>query len=182
MTRLRSHNALHSISLKNKYQSLSINEQFKLRRSQQILLFTTNLLKNQNTTVNRSLFLTNFASYIQLVIIPEVAPIPRVKHIPRTIQSFSESNSWLYFRTKKNDLYRLMKAFKIPKSITLTNGFIIQSEEMLLSSIFRFAHGGTFHINIVLIFGKDHTQWIRAFSWFVNHLTSNFSYLLCDNL
>lgn len=182
MVQLRSHNPSKSVSLKNKYQSLSINEQFKLKKSQQILLLTTKLLQHQNTSLNRSLFLINFASYIKLATIPETATTPRVKHVPRTIQSFSESDCWLYFRTKQHDLYRLIKVFKIPIVITLDNGSIVQSEEMLLSSIFRFAHGGTFHISIVLVFGKDHTQWIRAFSWFVKHLTSNFSYLLCDNL
>ena len=32
------------------------------------------------------------------------------------------------------------------------------------------------------VFGRDFTQWSRAFNWFVSHIIGHFAYLLMDNL
>ena len=107
---------------------------------------------------------------------------PRTIHIPRTIASFTDEECGIYFRMNKSELYRIFKAFKIPNVITLSSRSKFVGEELLLFCLMRYFHGINMELQSRLLFGRENSQWSRAFDWFNKHMVNEFAYLLIDNM
>jgi hypothetical protein len=100
----------------------------------------------------------------------------------RNIESFSESNCWNFFETRKEDLYRLLKAIQMPETVILENGSKMPGEEVMLRGLYELVSGNDKHEIAENVFGRDYSQQSRAFKWFINHIYYNFSDLVTDNL
>ena len=100
----------------------------------------------------------------------------------RTIESFSESECWNFFETRKSDLYRLCKVLKLTERCILDNGSSMPGEEILLIGLYELVSGSDQYEIAVNIFGREQTQQSRAFKFFVNHIYNNFLDLVTNNL
>lgn len=93
----------------------------------------------------------------------------------RTINSFCDSDCWYRFRTRKQDLYRLLRAFKLSDDedeyIVADNGCKYLKEEILLIGLHRYCVPGPLLQTMGNIFSIDYTI-------FTSHLIDNFTYLL----
>lgn len=75
----------------------------------------------------------------------------------------------------------LVTAFRIPETVMLANRCQFTGLEILLFSLHRYSTAMRMEDAANLIFGRDNTQWSRAFSWFNNHMITNFAKLLISN-
>lgn len=108
--------------------------------------------------------------------------VPLAIELPaRTIESFSDAMCWQRFRMRKPDLHRLKTVLSIPRMVTLPNGSRITGEEILLFSLNRFTTCGWIH-DLIPVYGRDASQWTRAFHWFIRYMIANYAYLLTDML
>lgn len=125
--------------------------------------------------------LLHATAYLNVILTVEINE-PLAAVLPaRTIESFSDSECWRRFRMRKNDLYRVKNSLAIPHTVRLSNGSRFSGEEVLLFSLNRFTTCGWIH-DLIPVFGRDVTQWTRAFHWFIKYMIANFAYLLTDML
>jgi hypothetical protein len=128
------------------------------------------------------IFIYLIRKYLKVAYFKIPNALPQFPIMSRTIASFSESDTYLFFRFNKSDLYRLLVALKMPEVITVCNGSTFTGEEVMLFSLRRYASNSSLEIDARLIFERDNTQWSRAFHWFNRHMVRNFVGLLCDNM
>lgn len=98
-----------------------------------------------------------------IIIEPDIELQPLVNH-ERTIASFTDSDCWNFFETRKEDLPRLLVALTIPQRVTLSNGGAMSGEEVMLRGLYELVSGNDQH-DIVVVFGGDQTRQSRAFTW-----------------
>jgi hypothetical protein len=108
-------------------------------------------------------------------------PLEPCVDLQRTIQSFSDSECWNYFETRKEDLYRLLDCLQIPPEVRLENRSNMSGENVLLRGLYELVSGADQN-EIVLVFGRDYSQQSRAFKWFINHIYDLFQDIVTDNL
>ena len=121
------------ISIRKRFLALTSNERVKgniLLRSTYALL---NQLKNKRLSRElqmKGLRLTKlmFASYIYLMSEPTV-DIERSRDKKRSIDSFTPTQCWNYFETRKEDLPRLVKALQFPEFCILPIGIKMSGEK-----------------------------------------------------
>jgi hypothetical protein len=101
----------------------------------------------------------------------------------RDIDSFSSSECWKLFRTRKEHLYQLKIAFKfVDRDFTADNSIIFKGEEILLIGLARYSTAAQLEHILGNVFMLDFSQLSRAFKLFNNHMLEHFSNLLTDNL
>jgi hypothetical protein len=108
--------------------------------------------------------------------------LPKLINYRRDINSFSEMDCWNYFETKREDLFRLKTALRIPIYITFGNGARMYGEEVLLRGLCELVSGSDQYVIAEEIFGRDQTAQSRAFSWFINYIYVTFYDLVTNNL
>jgi hypothetical protein len=125
--RFKQRKAGRKLSVKNRFLSLTGNERIisnKLLKCAQILTLKINNINlsliDRNAAINvlKQLLLI----YIYINIDPDIRVLARPS-LNRTIESFSESDCWNFFETKKTDLHRLLAVLKFP--ITCILGIIL---------------------------------------------------------
>lgn len=112
----------------------------------------------------------------------------RVIQSARTIESFSQNACWKRFRTRKEDLPRLLKCFRLD----LPAGEYFRShdkaqvkftgEEILLIGLHRYIVPGQLEHTMGEIFSMDYSMLSRAITIFNNHMLTCHEHLLTDNL
>ena len=117
---------------------------------------------------------------ISLATKPNVSIEPLIDR-QRTIESFTDSECWNVFETRKEDLQRLLLNLRFPEKCVLENRTTMPGEEVMLRGLFELVSGADQH-EIVPILGRDQTQQSRAFKYFVDHIYDNFLHLVTDNL
>lgn len=65
---------------------------------------------------------------------------------------------------------------------TLENGSVMSGEEILLRGLYELVSGDDQHVITEKMFGRDQSQQSRAFKFFIDHIYSNFLFLVNDNL
>ena len=100
----------------------------------------------------------------------------------RSIESFTKSECWNYFETRKQDLYRLRKALLLDGFCILSNGIKMPGEEVLLRGLYELVSGDDQFVISNEIFGRDQPAQSRAFRFFIDHIYSHFQDILTDNL
>jgi hypothetical protein len=95
-----------------------------------------------------------------------IMPIPNLK---RTIESFDETDCWSFFETRKEDLYRLLKVFRLPTLCIFDNRISMPGEEVLLRGLYELCSGAEQH-DMTTVFGRlgDGSAQSRAFSYFID--------------
>lgn len=113
----------------------------------------------------------------------QLPPRIHIRHISRTIDSFTECECWIKFRTKKQDLHRLRRAFRFDyDNIRSDNGCKFTGEEILLIGLRRFSSSDDLEKSFHQDFGREYSQISRAFSIYVRHMLHHHLYLLTNNL
>ena len=107
---------------------------------------------------------------------------PICVHMNRTIESFSEEQCDRLFRFRKEDLRRLHQVLQMPETVRTDNRCCFTSEEVLLLSLCRMATPANRMEDLSLIFGRDYSQWSRAFRWFLQYMKETFGNRIMDNL
>jgi hypothetical protein len=100
----------------------------------------------------------------------------------RTIDSFSSSDCWNFFETCKEDLYRLIRALRLPDKVVLSNGSTMSGEELLLRGLYELVSGEDQYNIATNIFGRDQSQQSRCFTYFINYIYDNFIYLVTNHI
>lgn len=174
-----------NLSLRKRYLALSSNERNKCHE----LLFAFNRLsyfatRPQFSPLNRRrALLLSVLAYNSLIsiMVGEDPELDAIEDLQRSIDSFSEADCWMFFRTRKHDLYRLYRAFLMPENVILSNGSSMPGEEVMLRGLYQLVSGCDQH-EVSIVFGRDQSQQSRAFAWFVDHIYSTFVDLVTNNL
>jgi hypothetical protein len=99
----------------------------------------------------------------------------------RTIDSFSDCDCFRIFRFRKNHLVELFKLLNIPRRIGILNGSVLSGEEVFLFGINRLTCCNTIE-DLVKVYGRDNSQWVRSFHWFIEFILVNWKHLLTNML
>lgn len=106
--------------------------------------------------------------------------IPRVLRLDRTIESFANENCDTLFRFEFSELHRLKTVLQIPERAILSNGSNMSGEEVFLYSLMRLSFPSRHEILSDQYFGRENSQWSRAFCWFNNFLFKQHSFRLLN--
>jgi hypothetical protein len=176
------------LNIHRRHLAINSNEQVLSRRAKSMILSVINTLSNvSNLSMmikKMGLLILNLLFFLYFRININLQP-EIYHHLPnwkRTINSFSESECWNFFETKKEDLPRLLRVWRIPNVVILENGSKMSGEELMLRGIYELVSGEDQYNICTNVFGRDQTQQSRAFKYFINHMYDHFQDLLTNNL
>jgi hypothetical protein len=107
----------------------------------------------------------------------------RKQHVAKTFDDFSDMDCWIRFRTRKIDLPRLLRAFKLDRGpYVASNGTKFTGEEILMIGLHRYCCVGTLHVTMSKVFDMDYSMLSRALSVFNKHMLRFHKHLLVDNI
>ena len=123
--------------------------------------------------------------YMNIIICEDLSPRRRVlKHPFYTFDRVDPETCYIYYTVLKQDLPRLHRALGLDAlggSIRLENGMEFGTEEALLILLYKFAFP-TRNIQLVPIFGRDHTSIGRVFNWMNKYIREQHGHLVTNNL
>jgi hypothetical protein len=122
------------------------------------------------------------AKYYNIVLEPANIALPRPPRMDRNIESFSESQCWTFFATRKEHLHRLLRCLRFPDRCILENMSVMTGEEVMLRGLYELISGENQNNIAENVFGRDFTQQSRAFKFCIDFLYEMFVDLLTDNL
>jgi hypothetical protein len=85
-------------------------------------------------------------------------------------------------RFEARHLRRVFNVLRIPAFVKLSNGSRMTGEEIFLFSLNRLSFPRRIVSAAREEFGRENSQWTRAFDWFINHILVTFKHLLFSNL
>ena len=102
----------------------------------------------------------------------------------RTIESFKEDECWQNFRTRKEDLPRLLVALKFDGNdfMIADNGCRFTKKEVMLIGLYRYCVVGQIQQVMGKAFNMDFSMPSRALKLFNDDMINNFSNLLTNNM
>ena len=103
---------------------------------------------------------------LRVITVPDVI-LPSLPSLRDSIDSFTESECWNFFETRKEDLYRLLVNLKFDDKCILENRSVMSGEEVLLRGLYELVSGADQH-EIIAIFGKDQTVVTDNLQWWYN--------------
>ena len=173
------------LSLRKRFLALTSNEAVYVRSlDKRLFKLLTGLkqlrLSKECKAEGISLAKATAEEMLRVMIAPDVV-LPSLSSLRDSIDSFTESECWNFFETRKEDLYRLKVNLKFEDKCILENRSVMSGEEVLLRGLYELVSGADQH-EIIAIFGKDQTIQSRAFKFFINHIYDNFMHLVTDNL
>ena len=102
--------------------------------------------------------------------------LPPPLRMNRTIDSFSASDCYHFFRFTKQHLHELLGLFDFADQYCdIGRGELMMLEEVLLRGLYELVSGETQHKIAVNVFGRDHSSQSRAFSYFINYMPFQWS-------
>ena len=123
--------------------------------------------------------------YMNIIITEDLSPRRRVlKHPFYTFDRVDPETCYVYYSILPQDLPRLHRALGLEAlrgSIRLENGMEFGTEEALLILLYRFTFP-TRYIQLVPIFGRDHTSIGRVFNWMNKYIRLQHGHLVTNNL
>ena len=167
----------NKLSIRKRFLARTSNERIMSEKLEHYFMSVCNIVRNQNLSrKTKKLF-----NYLYIRIEPNVFML-RTPKLSRTIDSFTESECWNYFETRRQDLPRLRTALLLDRDCILSNGIRMTGEEIMLRGLYELVSRDDQYIIANEIFGKDQPAQSRAFSFFINHVYSHFQDILTDNL
>ena len=101
------------LSLRKRFLALNSAERGRINVLKELLLHLSNVVNREDTRKEHKL-LGKLLGQIVLATIIEISVEPGdILNKHRTIESFSESECWNFFETRKSDLYRLCMVLKL---------------------------------------------------------------------
>lgn len=176
-----------------RYASRSVRDQRSIRKVKISLIGFLHLYLAAQTpairNIRRRALLSGIIYYRRLTTF--VVPARTNRHgrrtvTSRTIDSFTEAQCWQNFRTRKEDLPKLLIAFKLDPEegnlVVFNNGCRFTKEEILLIGLHRYSVAGSLQQSMGATYGIDFSMLSRAITYFNKHMLTNFGHLLTDNL
>ena len=122
------------LSLRKRFMAITSNERQKFRHLLKGFIHVglrlqTHRLSEQCRTQGQNFCLLLLIAMLAIALEPDVELEPLIDR-KRTIESFSDSDCWNFFETRKEDLPRLQIALRIPARVTLMNGSSMSGEEL----------------------------------------------------
>ena len=129
------------LSLRKRFLALTSNEAVYIRSlDKRLLKLMTGLkqlrLSKQCKSQGISLAKAIAEEIINVMIEPTIQ-LPSLHSLHTTIDSFSNSECWNYFETRKEDLFRLLVNLKFEDKCILENGSVLSGEEVLLRGLYQ---------------------------------------------
>ena len=171
--------------------ALCSNERILLENLQKGILqslFISKYKTNLDRSTKEKFFLWGkilFKAYLEIITVPlDAEEVPRPLRWNSTIDSFTVSQCWNFFETRKSDLPLLMKAlrFKVDEYYILENGCKMLGEEIMLRGLYELVSGENQNSIAENVFGRDFSQQSRGSKFFINHVYSILGDLVLDNL
>jgi hypothetical protein len=106
----------------------------------------------------------------------------RKEHIHKTFDDFDDDFCWINFRTRKQDLPRLLRAFKLdfPGFVRAPNQLKFTGQEILLLGLNRYSVKGALEQTLKKNFDMDYSAMSRGFKIFNKHMLKNSAHLLTE--
>ena len=173
------------LAIRKRFLAMTANEQIRSQNLFVSIVILLNRLKMKRVSIEtrrRGLLVVKktMLLFVLLNLEPEIPVLSRPS-LNRTIESFSNSECWNYFETRKEDLPRILIALKLPVICQLSNGSKMSGEEIMLRGLYELV-SGTDQYEICSMFGREQPQQSLAFKYFINHIYSFFYDLVTDNL
>lgn len=86
------------------------------------------------------------------------------------------------FRFSSSEIRRVYNLLDIPNTVILSNRSKFTGEEIFLFSLNRMAYPSRLSEQALEVFGRESSQWSRAYKWFINHMYTTKCHLLFDNI
>lgn len=171
---------------RKRYAALTTNERLlaeSWRRRALMLLLKAKQRNVAASMANRYRFAARvcMANYVSIMAERPI-PVDELHRYDRTIDSFTESQCWAYFATRKPDLPRLLRALQFPDECRLKNRGKMSGEEVFLRGMYELVSGEDQFSAAENVFGREQSQQSRAFTYFIDHVYDKHSHLLTDNL
>jgi hypothetical protein len=173
------------LSIRKRCFAFNANEYLQSKMLYCIIVYLFNYLRFNNLSERKTKSLREklyicTAAFISFNVEPN-RPILSRPSYERTIGSFSESECWNFFETRKCDLTRLYMCLRFNKRFTFPNRANMNGEEVMLRGLYELVSGSD-QYEICSIFGLEQPQQSFAFTCFVNHIYDTFQDLVTNNL
>ena len=170
------------LSYRFRHKAISSHDQVEARKWKKILIILLILaISNQNL---RTSFLIAAAKYFSLIL--EDSEVYGEENSPPrkvvTVDSYSYSTCKIFFQFKKPEFHHLIELFKFPEFVRFKNRSKMSGEEVFLRGIHELVSGDNQERMCQTLFGRENTQQSRAFTWFIDHIYTNFKHLVTDSL
>lgn len=113
---------------------------------------------------------------------PILSPIWRNNNL--TIEYFENNPSLCEpkFRFSSTQLRQVYNLLDLPEIVILSNRSKFTGEEIFLFGLNRLAFPSRLSEQSLEVFGRENSQWSRAFNYFIHHIYSTKCHLLFDNM
>jgi hypothetical protein len=133
------------LSLRKSFLALTSNEAVYVRSLEKRLFKLLTGLKHlclskQCKSQGISLAKAIAEEILRVTIVPDVV-LPSLPSLRDSIDSFTESECWNFFETRKEDLYRLKVNLEFEDKCILENGSVLSGEETLLRGLYELVSG-----------------------------------------
>ncbi len=144
------------LSLRKRFMAITSNERQKFRQLLKGFIHVGLRVQNHRLSEQCRIQGQNFCLLLLIALLanalePDVELEPLIDR-KRTIESFSDSDCWNFFETRKEDLPRLQIALRIPARVTLMNGSSMSGKELMLRGLYELVSGNDQH-DIAVVFG-----------------------------
>lgn len=182
---IRRKKTARQVSIRRRHAAINSNDQVYGRRLEKLIkvLLVRSVLETNEVEKANIMRITKVLSikYFQLMF-EFYEPLPRPLRWIISIDCYSMEQCWNFFRTRKDDLWRLCSGLRFPESIVLSNGSRMPGEEVFLRGLYELVSGENQYNIAENVFGRDQTQQSRAFIFFVDHIFTTFHDLLYNHL
>jgi hypothetical protein len=170
------------LSYRFRYKAMSSHDQVEARKWKKLLLIVL-ILSFTNKVIKNS-FVIPALKYFSLILEnsedheEEIRPLRKVV----SVDSYTPSTCKLFFQFKKRDLSHLIELFKFPEVVRFDNRSTMSGEEVFLQGLHELVSGENQERMCHTLFGREHTQQSRAFTWFIDHMYNNYKHLVTESL
>jgi hypothetical protein len=173
------------LSLRRRFDRLTARDFVRSEKLKKVLLFLAFKLgrcrDQEEKAKQQMIFRAVCAQYFSLVY-HERKPLDRPLRLNRTIDSFSESDCYIFFRFTKPHLRSLVNLLQLHDESTFDNNEKMKGEEILLRALYELVSGETKHKIARNVFGRDASSQSRAFSYFIEHMYDTFLHIVRGNM
>ena len=132
----------NKLSLRKRFLALTANEKMRADHLLALVVPLRHRLRSwqlSSKLKNLGIFLSKLLliSAVALLAEPELVELEPIEDFARTIDSFSESDCWNFFETRKEDLPRIKRALRIPDKVVLFNRSTMAGEEVMLRALYE---------------------------------------------
>ena len=175
----------HKLAYKNRRLGLTCIEKMSIKSLGYYINKLCNIANLSGTMKLDKLIKGLCMTYMDIIIAEDSSPRTRIrKHPFYTFDRVDPTTCYIYYTILKHDLPRLHRALGLDAlggSVRLDNGMEFGTEEALLILLYRFTFP-TRYIQLVEIFGRDHTFIGRVFNWMNKYIRTQHGHLVTNNL